>query len=239
MRSNQAPIIGGMKNRRNYYRVLQVQPDAPVEVIRASYKTLMRELRQHPDLGGDLWNAQVLNEAHETLVDAEARQKYDRQLFERYTKKQVYGAADKTPLITIFCPFCKRPLARTARAGESCPSCKSPLSYVRDKVFDAACRRAIPRISRSGKFLYYTTWPQKGKDGEMIDLSKDGMRFRCSERLKDTMLIKISGPLLKGVARVTNLHKIQFEGYSLFSVGTRFVSVTFKEPRGGFCSSSA
>ena len=76
-----------MKNRRNYYRVLQVQPDAPVEVIKASYKTLMRELRQHPDLSGDVWNAQVLNEAYETLSQADKRQIYDRQLFERYTKK--------------------------------------------------------------------------------------------------------------------------------------------------------
>jgi predicted transcriptional regulator len=35
-----------MKNRRNYYRILQVQPDAPVEIIRASYRTMMRELKR-------------------------------------------------------------------------------------------------------------------------------------------------------------------------------------------------
>ena len=49
-----------MKNRRNYYRILQVQPDAPQAVIQASYKTLMRDLKMHPDLGGDHWNATVL-----------------------------------------------------------------------------------------------------------------------------------------------------------------------------------
>ena len=43
-----------MENRRNYYRILQVQPDAPVEVIKASYRALMRELRLHPDLGSVL-----------------------------------------------------------------------------------------------------------------------------------------------------------------------------------------
>ena len=46
-----------MQNRRNYYRLLQVQPDAAPEVIKASYRTLMQKLRLHPDLGGDEWNA--------------------------------------------------------------------------------------------------------------------------------------------------------------------------------------
>ena len=36
------------KNRRDYYRVLHVQPDAPIEVIKAGYRTLMRTLKRHP-----------------------------------------------------------------------------------------------------------------------------------------------------------------------------------------------
>ncbi len=36
------------KNRRDYYRVLHVQPDAPIEVIEAGYRTLMRTLKRHP-----------------------------------------------------------------------------------------------------------------------------------------------------------------------------------------------
>ena len=42
-----------MENRRNYYRILHVQPDAPTEIIKSSYRTLMQKLRMHPDLGGD------------------------------------------------------------------------------------------------------------------------------------------------------------------------------------------
>jgi hypothetical protein len=41
-----------MKNRRNYYRILHVQEDAPEEIIRTSYRTLMQRMRMHPDLGG-------------------------------------------------------------------------------------------------------------------------------------------------------------------------------------------
>ena len=58
-----------MKNRRNYYRVLQVQPDAPAEVIKASYRTLMQKLKHHPDLGGDQWNASIINQAYSVLSD--------------------------------------------------------------------------------------------------------------------------------------------------------------------------
>ena len=46
-----------VNNRRNHYRMLFVQPDAPFEVIRANYRTLMGKLKLHPDLGGEHWNA--------------------------------------------------------------------------------------------------------------------------------------------------------------------------------------
>ena len=66
-----------MHNRRNFYRVLQVQPDAPHEIIKASYRTLMQKLKAHPDLGGDQWNAAVINEAYAVLSNPGKRAKYD------------------------------------------------------------------------------------------------------------------------------------------------------------------
>jgi len=70
-----------VKNKRNYYRILYVQPDAPTALIRASYQTLMQKLKQHPDLGGRHWNASIINEAYQVLVDVEKRRAYDRVLF--------------------------------------------------------------------------------------------------------------------------------------------------------------
>ncbi len=72
-----------MKNKRNYYRILYVQPDAPTEVISASYRTLMQKLRQHPDLGGENWNASVINEAYRVLSNDRKRRAYDCVLFGR------------------------------------------------------------------------------------------------------------------------------------------------------------
>ena len=68
------------RNRRNYYRILHVQPEAPVEIIRASYRTLMGPLRQHPDRGGDHHVAALLNEAYAVLSDPARRAAYDRSL---------------------------------------------------------------------------------------------------------------------------------------------------------------
>lgn len=64
-------------NRRNYYRILHVQPDAPAEILRSSYRALMRHLEIHPDRGGDHWNAALVNEAYEVLSDPARRAAYD------------------------------------------------------------------------------------------------------------------------------------------------------------------
>ena len=72
-----------MRNRRNYYRMLHVQPDAPLAVIKASYRALMMKMRLHPDLGGDHETAALINAAFAVLSDPMGRQQYDQSLRER------------------------------------------------------------------------------------------------------------------------------------------------------------
>ncbi len=76
-----------MDNRRNYYRILHVQFDAPEAVIRASYRTIMQKLRQHPDLGGDQWNATVINQAYAVLSDPMRRAAYDKTFLAEHGKQ--------------------------------------------------------------------------------------------------------------------------------------------------------
>lgn len=63
--------------RIDYYERLRVHPEAPLEVIRASYRALMKTLGAHPDLGGDATVAQALNEAWAILSDPAQRSSYD------------------------------------------------------------------------------------------------------------------------------------------------------------------
>jgi len=77
------------KNRRNYYRILQVQPDAAPEVIKSNYRTLLQKLRLHPDLGGEEWNAVLINEAYNILRHPEKRKAYDKQLLNLHNIEQL------------------------------------------------------------------------------------------------------------------------------------------------------
>lgn len=69
-----------MENRRNSYRVLRVQPDAPIAFIRQVYRTLMQNMRMHPDLGGDTHQAALINQAYRTLTRPQDRARLDKAL---------------------------------------------------------------------------------------------------------------------------------------------------------------
>ena len=64
----------------DYYRTLQVQPDAHHSVIRAAYYQLAK--LHHPDVstnkGASTAAMQLINQAYETLKDPHARANYDR-----------------------------------------------------------------------------------------------------------------------------------------------------------------
>lgn len=77
------------EERRNYYRTLNVQPDASLEIIKNNYRTLLQKLKMHPDLGGQNWNATVINEAYNTLRDPLKRAAYDKKLLEIYDLKSL------------------------------------------------------------------------------------------------------------------------------------------------------
>src|SRR5512135_1266057 len=150
-----------MQNRRNYYRLLQVQPDAPIEVIRASYRTLMRELKQHPDLGGSSSHAVLLNEAYRTLSNPTLRTEYDKKLFLRYTKQSLSTQAFGHPKHTKpSCPFCKASLTSQDPPGPVCSVCQSPVQSKGGGV-SAQDRRALARIKRNDRIFYWLQWPQE------------------------------------------------------------------------------
>jgi len=72
-----------MDNRRNYYRVLRVQPEAPSALIKRVYRVLMQQLKLHPDLGGDTGNAALINEAYRTITHPVSRAAHDLALAEQ------------------------------------------------------------------------------------------------------------------------------------------------------------
>ncbi|MCZ2291273.1 MAG: DnaJ domain-containing protein [Burkholderiales bacterium] len=152
------------EERRNLYRILHVQPEAPLEVIRASYRTLMSTLRSHPDLGGDPEAAARINAAYAVLADPERRRAYDRALEAgqagrtRPAAQAAAGASAEealaahdpaTWLADRCCPYCRRSLPSAVHADTRCSNCGSPLfrrpAADRGELFG---RRRSPRNAR-------------------------------------------------------------------------------------------
>jgi len=78
----------------DFYELLHVQPSAPAPVIKASYRAMMQKLNHHPDRGGDVEFAQLLNEAEKTLCNPATRLQYDI-LHQQYLKEKSGPKSDQ------------------------------------------------------------------------------------------------------------------------------------------------
>jgi curved DNA-binding protein CbpA len=228
-----------MKNRRNYYRILQVQPDAPAEIIRASYHALMRDLKRHPDLGGSTVDASLLNEAYETLSDPVRRAAYDNEMRARHFRRAAPLSKDENaqPPQSL-CPFCKTRLPHQPQRGQSCPTCKLPLPFFEQTDMEKAGRRTVARMAKKGRIFYCSSLTESPKEAQMMDLSPKGMRFSCSERLRPGTVLKITSPQLMACGIVTNLKNEETKSPRHYEVGISFIAVKFKESKGSFVSLS-
>jgi curved DNA-binding protein CbpA len=245
-----------MKNRRNYYRILHVQPDAPCEIIKASYRTLMQKLKQHPDLGGDNWNASILNEAYTILTNPKKRAAYDQQFLHKYkttcqqTGKQECGREKQKQRKSaktrhyrndgLTCPFCGTPKPIRFRYNNSgdCNHCHSPLKPVVRLRLAGNSRRALQRTSRNAPIQYFIQpGEMAGIPGTTRDLSPQGMQFSTNCQLEDDQVIKIVSDILSAVARVTYCRKNN--GGKGYAVGVEFLTLYFNEHTGTFISENA
>lgn len=168
-----------MKNRRNYYRILHVEPDAPTAVIRASYRAILARLKVHPDLGGDHAQAVLVNEAFATLSDPIRRAAYDRTIAQPTQMRGQMAQAPATasssarskaepPKGKLGCGFCGAPylIGDADRPDSMCSACGSPLFAARRQsaravtdtggsavagapVSKSPSRRALERAPRS------------------------------------------------------------------------------------------
>jgi curved DNA-binding protein CbpA len=246
-----------MRNRRNYYRMLHVQPDAPLDVIKASYRALMMKMRLHPDLGGDHETAALINAAFAVLSDPMGRQQYDQLLRERdpHVFPQVHrgvaataraGAAplghdttkarDASPTRQGHCLFCATRVTYSSRTHCRCPRCDSPLAQPHEisaSTTERLGRRAMPRLCRDEPIVFYPHWPHEGHAARLRDLSPTGISFLAQAAVELHQLIKISSATLEGVARVVSSQPVGRQ----HSVHAQLLTVLFFAPAGTFVSS--
>ncbi len=215
------------KNRRNYYRILHVQQDAPIEVIKASYRTIMGELGSHPDMGGTHSEAIVLNEAYQTLCDSRKRVEYDFLLSLRQKKSHKVFASRKN---------------RSNQSGDKSAPKPPPQTKSKDddqkqhtKPFNLE-KRNINRMKQQGNMSFTLPRSVHYHQGELVDLSPQGMQFISKEKIDPASRIKVKCPLLSGSARVTNCREIREGKARTYMICLNFMKVEFNHSSGAFLS---
>lgn len=214
-----------------------MQHDAPKEIIRSSYRTMMQKLRMHPDLGGDDWNASVINEAYEILTDTNHRAAYDKTRLEAKRSDSQIDEKNIAPSPVVMtagkCMFCgfSDDSQEELRPEDLCDRCDSPLYPLDVSHMEESGRRSISRVPNNHSIVFSTHWPQPYPCvGRTDDISLNGMKFFSQTNLEVGQLINIDSPMLKAVARIV---RCKLQG-SEWVVAAAFMSLRFARSRGSF-----
>ncbi len=224
---------------RDYYRILHVQPDAPLEVIRSSYRTLMQRMRTHPDLGGDNRRAAALNEAWAVLRNPQKRASYDAI---RTASSAQRRRSRHEPRPAEDCLFCgtKRSHHGAPEAGERCTECASPLTPADRSRLETRGQRAIARIRRSQPVSFLTHWPQHfPMAGRMQDVSLHGLKFATRQALVAGQIIRVDSDPCRAVARVVAAQPSVDPGGRKWLVRAEFLTLDLERTVGAFVSETA
>jgi DnaJ-class molecular chaperone len=224
-------------SRRNYYHVLHVQPDAPDEVIKSSYRTLMMRLHMHPDLGGDHATATLINEAFRTLGDPQRRAVYDTLL---QTRPDI--AADGAAVARWHCAFCGTPHGplSSEQSDDMCGACGAALYPVHNHYADSDSRRAIERLPRNMRLTFVRSASREvANKGVTENISLDGMRFLSNVPVDIGERLRIDCDFCSAVGVVRNTRPYPGNSESGFECGVQFLRMRFKHQRGGLLRAQA
>ncbi len=227
-----------MEHRRNLYNILHVQTDAPEEIIRSSYRTLMTKLRRHPDLGGDHLTATMINEAYAVLTDPAKRSAYDKTI--NSVAEAVAATARPAPPPVAVCQFCDtvHGLGNRLRSASTCSTCNAPLAPAVRERLDAG-QRAVGRIPRRAALGYCTGWPGQGPfPGETRDLSLHGLQFVTQASVPTTKILKVDCEALAALVRVVACTDADERDWR-WLIRAEYLTVRFRHPRGGFLATRA
>lgn len=232
------------ENRRSHYRLLHVQPDAPVAVIKASYRALMSALRLHPDLGGDHAQASLINQAWDMLSDPDRRAAYDkalraRQPLPRQAPTESTVAASMAPGVAgSACALCKLAAPQQPRPNSRCTRCQAPLAAMPQagsQAHELLGRRGAVRRDQSHVAMLQVGWPAPTLPVRWRDLSLSGLSFFAPQPLAQGLRLHLSDSLLETVAEVVGSRA---QG-RLFVVHARLLTVLLLTPTGVFVSARA
>ncbi len=236
------PIQCGMRQeRRNLYRILYVQPEAPPEMITAAYRCLMSRLRNHPDLGGDHETAARINQAYQILRDPAKRKAYDNSR-RRPLSTRVRPADNDTrrapPAQGRACPFCGLPVPARIEPDTRCRRCASPLApvaYALATTGEAFGRRSAPRVEKNCRVTVHTAPEAAPVSAVLRDLSVTGVSLYTAAPVPAGSNIRIE---TLGMDVIAHVIKVQ-PGERAFLVRGVLLTALYNRKSGVFMSASA
>ena len=201
----------------DYYRILQVQPDAPAPLIHSSYRTLVRRaLIDSP--GGD--EIARLDAAYAVLSDPQRRAAYDSERAGG-TGAQAAGT----------CLFCGAPhgIERAFARDDECGRCASPLYPAERQRLEYSGQRILGRIQVRHPISIWTQWPQDTPiAGEMRNLSLNGIGLTSSVRFEPNQIVRIDSTELRALGRVAHAEQATSGAYPS-SAGVEFLTLHLAE----------
>lgn len=238
-----------MKNK-NYYEILHVQPDAPVEVIRSSYRAMMQQLKMHPDLGGGDGTAALVNQAYAVLKNPKARAEYDASMQAQpkssartpHSQAQSSSNTDQPNNATAtdilsHCAYCQTPhnLGKEIQVETTCAKCNSVLFPATKHSLAKSGKRIIDRIDRNWPVSYCINWPNmKSYNGITKDVSLNGMQMITNQALEYGQVLKLSSNTLEALAVVVNRRENPNDAQQAWRIGLEFLTLRFHRAQGTF-----
>ena len=228
--------------RRSLYRILHVQPEAPVEIITAAYRCLMSKLRHHPDLGGDHDTAVRINEAYAVLSDEAKRRTYDRarrsRRAPRVAPREATRGEDEAAPAPRCCPFCSRAIPRFIGADTCCSDCGSPLAPIAHNLGgqrELFGRRSTARVGRNQAATIQLDPAGRPSAARLRDLSLTGISLYTETAVPIGTIVRITAPGADLVAHVVQARLRD----RLMLVHARLLTARFSAGPGVFVSARA
>jgi hypothetical protein len=246
-------------NRRNYYRILQVQPDAHEAVIRTAYRTLMQKLRLHPDLGGDGATAALINEAYAVLSDPGRRAAYDLQIGTAARRQPPPTAGDAgrpdavqepppsptgestAPAAALNCLFCGETSLNPGNGptGQRCGNCHCPLTPPPTGSQEDPARRAFERRALDEPVEYLPKYgAEQPRTASIHDFSPAGLSMIAAEALPADAVLAVKARSFSAVVRVIACDGAPHRPGS-WQIRAKFLTLAIVMPAGNFVSDQA
>jgi hypothetical protein len=222
----------------DHYRTLHVQPDAPAAIIHASYRTLVQRA-----LSGNHSSDEIaqLDAAYVVLGDPQRRAAYDLERLSGPDSTR-HDKADPTGVPGArSCLFCGTPhaLDRALERDDECGQCASPLYPAERHRLEYSGQRMLRRIAKRHPIAISVTWPQAAPiEGEMRDLSLNGLSFASTVRFELNQVVQIECSELRALARIAHVER-DTDAHGRFTAGVEFLTLRFRQVRGTFVSAEA